>query len=451
MKIIRLISNNESEADFTNTFNSPIFIDEDSKIGLLNLSLVLEDKNIVVTNDNNKFNFKTKSSGATKTVTLPVGNYNYKELEDMLMISFNNVLDANDAGFMWLPKIVDNIVNLQWSTSTNNIVNFTNKENLTGDNTNGYIKTGGSNVNWNGWAISNTPLTEGVGGCQFIVKAYQPNTNFIVGIADEIKEKGETLEPSNFRLGLVSVGDKYSIIDNNVVYQTTNVNVQGNDLLVFKLIKGEYSIEINGNVVYTSPKTNYDTNYFIATSFLENNTTTAISGIKAYFNPFYKQTIDGITYNDILPQNLENNVIEYNGLGAPPATRIVTLTFPNIDTANLLGFKTLNYRKQLNTGAFIGQTKLDDLHLPSSLIVEIPNLDINSYDGLVSRRQNIIAVIPSLQQEGLNMIYQNNTPIMVDIKNNQITNLNHLRVRILSIANKPIKVKENVSLTLLLN
>jgi len=121
-------------------------------------------------------------------INLTVGNFNYKELEDLLFKELNNVLGNSDAGFMLLRKIINNIVNLQWSTSNNNIINFTNLENITGDNTNGYNETGGSNTEWNGWLMSNIPFIEGSGGFQFVVKAYQLNTSFVIGMTDEIKE-----------------------------------------------------------------------------------------------------------------------------------------------------------------------------------------------------------------------------------------------------------------------
>lgn len=450
MKIIRLISNDESEADFTNHFNTPILIDGGSKVGLLNLSLVLDDKNIVIDSRNNTFTFKSKKTNSKqKTVTLPTGNYNYGDLENILMSSLNKALALDDLGFMWLPKIVDKKIHLQWNFNQVTIINSLTRENITGDNTNGYVKSGGSSTSWNGWLRSDTPLSEGSTACTFEIAKYVNKTSFVVGLTENDVSKGELLKPDNFYFGVGVSNNNYTIIQNGLVVATTTTPVNNNDKIRISLIGGEYSASVNEVELYKFEKEIYKQSLFVAISFLGNGIT--IKNVKAILNPFYKQSVNGISYNEVLPTVLENNVVDYTNVGANPGTRMVSIEFPNTETAYLLGFNTLKHEKQANTGSFIAGNMLDDLHIPSSLIVEIPSLDIDSYDGLVSRRQNIIAVIPSLKLEGLNMVYENTNPVMVDIKNAELTNLNLLRARILSINNKPIRVKDNISITLLLS
>jgi len=69
MKILRLLSTNETTTDFNNNLNENLTIEPNSKVGLVNLNIELDDNNIIVTNANNTFEFLSKAGGTIKTVT----------------------------------------------------------------------------------------------------------------------------------------------------------------------------------------------------------------------------------------------------------------------------------------------------------------------------------------------------------------------------------------------
>ena len=68
----------------------------------------------------------------------------------------------------------------------------------------------------------------------------------------------------------------------------------------------------------------------------------------------------------------------------------------------------------------------------TDMLVEIPSLTMESYDGSLNKRRPIIAYIPSLEILNNELTYSAVNPIMIDINNVNPILLNHIKVRILS-------------------
>lgn len=89
-------------------------------------------------------------------------------------------------------------------------------------------------------------------------------------------------------------------------------------------------------------------------------------------------------------------------------------------------------------------------NIRQSFLVELLNMEIDSYDGFSNQRQNIISVIPLRPTDEGEINYNANTLIFVDIKNTQELSLRNIRARILDKELKPISVSGLSVITLVI-
>ena len=128
---------------------------------------------------------------------------------------------------------------------------------------------------------------------------------------------------------------------------------------------------------------------------------------------------------------------------------IVSIILPS-GLRELLGYTQAKYEIYQTSGKFPASKPLDDIHLPSSVIVET-DLVVNSYDGNTHRRRNILAVVPTLYQDDHNLVYKTDHPLMIEMSNTEARLFNSINVRILTIDENLIRVKsKGVSMTILI-
>ena len=71
------------------------------------------------------------------------------------------------------------------------------------------------------------------------------------------------------------------------------------------------------------------------------------------------------------------------------------------------------------------------LSVSDVLRVELVNVPIESMNGKTGRVENILQVLPSLEKQGLNIVYQNQTPVMLDLNNAEPMLLSNIHVKVL--------------------
>lgn len=171
-------------------------------------------------------------------------------------------------------------------------------------------------------------------------------------------------------------------------------------------------------------------------------------------SPFF--TASPFSGQDDLNENVD--VLDEGNLGATPAP----LPSKN-KTAKVFGMpRTLSEFLGYNQFIFPPQGSLltQNLQLVSqqpiltnitqSFLIELLNMEIDSYDGFSNQRQNIISVIPLLPTDEGEINYNANTLIFVDIKNTQELSLRNIRARILDKELKPINVSGLSVITLVI-
>jgi hypothetical protein len=159
-------------------------------------------------------------------------------------------------------------------------------------------------------------------------------------------------------------------------------------------------------------------------------------------------------------EDLNENVqvLDESNLGATPAplpsknntNKFLAMSRP---LSQFLGYENFLFPTQ---GSFFTQ----DLSLVSenqlltnisqSYLIELLNIEIDSYDGLTNQRQNILSVIPQLPTDEGAINYNSSTLIYIDMKNTQDLALRNIRARILDKNLNPISVSGLSVITLVI-
>ena len=115
--------------------------------------------------------------------------------------------------------------------------------------------------------------------------------------------------------------------------------------------------------------------------------------------------------------------------------------------ANSLGFlKQIPDPINTVSGSF-SATSAIQLEKPftGNLIVECPSLggQIQCYDSTTKSKHQVIASIPSLTQHNQTYVYQNNSPIYLELNNKYEINLRQITSRVLLWNNVPLPIQDN--------
>ena len=86
----------------------------------------------------------------------------------------------------------------------------------------------------------------------------------------------------------------------------------------------------------------------------------------------------------------------------------------------------------------------------TDLLVELPNLPMQSFDGALSKQRPVIAYIPSLEVKNNELVYNAIHPIMIDMNNAHAFNLNRVQVRLLTSSSSTVAI-EGASIVVVLS
>lgn len=442
MKLIRLISPENSKiADIKNVFSDEIVVTPYSKIALLNASIGLSDKSIVVDNSNNTFNFKTAVSADQRTVTITNGKYTQTSLVTGLAKQINASLQNSqyDNFVEWGVKIDNEKLQIEFSRSNSQTttIDFDTRNMIKSGST--IKKENGTNGSWDGWAYTKQFVCRGATETKFGFN--RSDRHFVAGLISESDLPGpaDILEPSSYTYGIELTNATGSWTYHKVlngVSTDTGVAPTTSNALRIKISGGEIVYEIQDNtnaVLYESKEPyNYPTKYRFAGSIQSNS-----DNIKSLiFCPSF--------YNNAQPLQMPV------GLGATPTK--VSISFPSEGVRNLLGFQNNAYNSVNNTtkALFEAEDSMRNTVTPPSVMIKLMNLSLQSYDGDTGRNSSIISTIPSFQQAGQFLVYNAPQLIPIDLNNEYSFILNQLHVQLLSMDQDQLDVDERVVLTFIL-
>jgi hypothetical protein len=132
-----------------------------------------------------------------------------------------------------------------------------------------------------------------------------------------------------------------------------------------------------------------------------------------------------------------------------------SLTFSGLSLANFLGFANVS---QPSTGSILTRNIIYTAdnqfilkNVSDSIVVELLNINLSSYDSISRNRRNFLAVIPAQSNfvEG-KVIYEASTPIFLDIENFNPTQLRNIKARVLKGDLSPVSTSGSIIMTLLI-
>lgn len=136
----------------------------------------------------------------------------------------------------------------------------------------------------------------------------------------------------------------------------------------------------------------------------------------------------------------------------------ITITFNNEAVWNLFGVPpasgALVSTIIMNSphGTFLAPFPFGNDITPKSILVELMNIStIKSYDSTTRGRRNIVAVIPRTKIESNLLIYNNNTPVMVDLDNHTKISLRNLHIRLLLYDSSLVPLKDSADLVFIID
>jgi hypothetical protein len=495
MKLLRLISNTETSADFNVLFQEPITLKPNTTIGLQNFSLFFDDEMIEVNDTNNTFTMEfTDTDNDDKLFgqfTLDKGTFNPVGFIDNLNRNMNKGL-ANLSSTYGGQISTDNYMEISCvldKTSKNLAItyaleakdsnpNYLTNQFITFDGVSSYNKNLLSTLEW---AFSYTDKTSCEGQSSMTMRVTS-GAGDISGVAmgfitlPSLSAIGapDGLTPADYRFCVFNDdGTFWKIKNPNGSITTTTIDCSSSDVL--EISKGAYSgdplvqepfdtfgykiTRTRGLVTSTLAQIAFDYGEQLHGAFSIANVSTTVSNFAFTASPSNVSDEYGNGIHIVKDfRLLEKNNYYSKNLGGDPAPPYNKL-FLNLgeNCAKLLGFTNPTTSPITGaTGAWDADISIYATVIPSSIIIELPNTHFHAYDGDVNykRRRNILAIVPAvnLEQENTKITYQPPFPVMLDMLNKYDELLTNVRVRVLDLDNVPLKINGNkgVSLSVLI-
>lgn len=508
MKLIRLTTTDEN-ALFSNTFNEDIIIEPNSKIALHSLTTQIETEQIITNAQNDDIEYGI--AGSTRTIHLAHNTYDKTNIDDFFndfTYKLNSSLQFNESeiGRQYGVSTAENklIVQLQTGAILNPNENFADedfqkylgtanveliKPSTPANATPLLHRNGGTDLSMDSFLYLKSTICKGVSVFRARIFKNDPipspppvpavaQGGFVIGYYSEPLTENTVIDPSKIVFGIrfVDITQVYKIYKNGVetastispivatTPTTSGVNKSLNDYLSIESSENRIRATVynstsgsgRGNGLLIEEQS-YDhiTELYPFCSFVSSKT--YISDIQFVSDPFYNddnntklntfsiETIDDETIQAI-PALKTNKVVE------------VFLQFNDIDLARLLGFRqqripqagTFKTSPQ-GIAEFKAYKNLSFRDIADTYLVEMLNLNINSYDSIKQQHMNLLAVIPQFDAVRERLVYNAVYPVFLSLNNPYRLNLRELRARILKEDLSPISTIGYSQITILID
>jgi len=487
MKLIKLLSEELSESQFTNNLAVPLKLKPNSEIALKSLSIEFNDPKLVVDDTNNTFFFRTISEGEDHLVVLKEGEYFLNDFITEIQNKMNNVLDVNkeqkpqqkrDYGFQWTVKRrldpQSSRINLQFFFDRKDPINITDSNSETVDMSyvgSNFIKTGADTNTYN--SLVSSKILVNNGGFEMNMTLTNQGTQdigfseWIWGIDNMYSSKNETTQTTIIEKMLVAIGSingYYSIKKNGAFVQQT-LQIQTGDIL--KIHKRA------GKIIYNVTRASGGLTSFegdIINNVIPNlgsdpltmilhvgNDTGKIAFTTIKETPNVNVKVNSGVYSIVEPT--EETV--YLNVNLTSVTQsLVSLHFSNNpNVLKLLGFQQDPTPINALSSVFVSTRGIEIRLITDDIIVEIPEISsIDTYVEDFRATRNAIMIIPasdlesSIKQTSLGSFILSWTETanfcFIDLSNSHDLQLPALSIRATS-NGKLINVSGNMSALLL--
>jgi len=433
MKLVRVISkDNQATASFSNLFTDQITIDPYSQVALINASLSLTTITVNVNSGNNTFTFKNTFTGNSYTASIRVGDYSRNSFLTELNRAINSQVAFDNSNtnrnYQWTASTAgNNVLSLSWANSKSaslqnfefdNGVSLNTSYNASNFGINGQEVLGSQGRSY-WYSSTDIPFTFGSG--QFSAKI---NCVGGFGLMSSSKLPIDVMDDSHVVFGIFCKADEtYDVVINGVRTSTTTTSTSSLSPAI-RLSEGKVS-------------------------FLE-DTNTGLNLVNDVNFPYDGSTlvpfgqVQGKYSSGLGIFNMKWNrdpSVGFDNIGGQAS--IPSLTF-NSGSRVLLGFDSDTLAGPNSTSfSFTATFPLIDTTPPVSLAVVLPQLgSMDSYDGIIERRSQLVSVIPSLVKTNQDMSYNAPYPLFIDINNAFPIILSEFEVRLLdSSTGEPVSLE----------
>lgn len=478
MKLIRL-STEDRNCIFNNDFSTDIRIMKNSKVALHSLSFEPITNVLVIdaTNDNITYNLTNTTPANSKTINLEHGTFTSHNFQNFLddftkKINDSLVFESGKAiGTQFQAFISSQSKKAELFFNYSNPLSNTEMEvNSDLDITANFIRknTNNNTTNDRKHLSSNRPFTQGCGCFRVRIKKLEDNggalnTNgFTMGLSETPPDQFQANITKAYAIIAQHKNTEYRVIDSTgesatgIMPEKTDATTEGQancDNLEIVVAEGKIQGRIyahnqaNFDVLFEEPYDRTKT-YYPFLSFQGGNANTEVNILRYNFDTFKHQDNNKYTASE-----LDTNETHTGFTVAPPIFRggrtIYNLILPE-SIGDFLGFKTFNTIKGGLVGDFKGDFHFDATLSNDAYIVEMKNMELESYDGFTKNgeRKNILAMIPKNNNEGF-VEYETNFPYFIDMRNVK-ENIRNITARILRADLEPVVMGGLASMTILI-
>lgn len=464
VKLLRLTTD-DNNGIFKANFKNPITINPNSKLALLHFTAQVKLETIVINYENNLIEFEI--AGELYQVRIPRGTFGrgnylelFKNIENALNLGciYSSATNKTSIiGVMWRVRDVDNkvVISYDYNNSnpylnflaTNSDINISANGNFELDNNaktppifdysngiitkksislgNGYIR---SRINFLN-APPNDPTQD------------TEDNGYLIGLtkSDLTARTPNSLSLSDINYGIgvgYDQGDQkwkyYTIINGNITFYNIEVDYLG----LNNVENATLEVMKNGNKVdigyYRKIGADYSLNVLNTEILIENEELFGLVVLKSN-NNYVKANIRWTPTTEITNSNTP---YESEGLDAVPQNRgnqvFSFLRFGSITLANFLGFESVaTGARKAKFHTFTADKEFDIKKPLNTYILELLNLNVESYDSQTEQRKNIIASVLTADENGV--INNENNVIFIDLNNKNKIDLRNISLRLVGL------------------
>jgi hypothetical protein len=510
-KLIRLTSNN-IDGTIDNDFHEDILLKAGCKIALKNISLTLKTDDLKINNSNDDISFTTDSNGSTHNNYLfndtvhPTEYDNFlHKIDDAVNIKMQALNDNNDFNtqfetsinsenkivFGFYKSVLFDFVPSLSKNSINILINELSGSDIVISNVSTASETQENQV------LFSDEFIRGSGVFRCKIKDFVDNTSglvdngFSIGLSERSPNKltgkklwtnsertyeiqfnrlSETYKYLNRRLDDDTDPMSDSMISPLKVVDATN---DDNDILEIMLSQGEIigSVYINNvrniifrDVFYGDPSIDDENRngneafHKLHPYIIMNGTDTdiKINCIQHSFDEVRMQDYEEIKYPSILPKMITTQTIVPFPKSLINYNVEAEFNFSNVSIMKWLGFSSLEIKGTTNKNKhtlITANTVFEPVVYSKSIVVELQNISLNSFDSIKKGRLNILEVVPDEQDITISnnvITYEPNQLNFIQMSNISDILQRSFRVRLLNKFLNPIKTRGLIVLTILI-
>lgn len=494
MKILRLTTQSQN-AIFDTSINDELLITPEAKIALQSLTLEQDDEFIVIDDTNDSFTYSVQN-GQTTTINIPhqvVSFQNFNAFFSQFTRLLNNSINYN------FTTPYNALLAMEWKVDTNTTKKVVIEHKKGAVNEHVEMWKVGADVDRQGtdvWGLyvdkgafsmedyiynmmSPKIVSQGNGflRCQvnkaLFNAAGAPRNGFVIGLS---KTNLGEITSAQFTQNMVDYGLSLNLTADGVgdyriqqkgVFTDTGENLsyagEGNDNNDYvEIVKNGSQIQAviyDGGAGFTQTVVNIgaiESNVDLYPFIVFHNFTDYVSvrKVRTTISPFANQ--DDLAAS----QKVDQPILGVAGLGAPPMpTPGRTAQFINFDSIGLAEFLGFQNQRNPQSGTrlerniqYIANEIFKPRFFVQSMIVEMLNLKLDSYDGLPTQeqRKSILAFVPQGNQDRIT-VYEPNNLNFIDLKNKEPLLLRNIKARIVQGDYSAVNLLGQASLVLLID